>query len=328
MKLDSGKWRIVLLSLLILLNIFFVEYHVQFSLFIFLLSLVGSIAGLYYGSESFVDEAETAGTRLGMSGGAIGAILISLGSVADELFVSTLAALKGRADLGFGNIQGSNLITIIPFFFLLPIFFRNHHKNAAPDSAILVIASLFLLLIAVSFAVVPAYFAFFFFALFVIYFIFSSRETGNEIKTEEKFNAVILILSLLLIYFASDSIVNYSIGFSDAYNVPFFISGFIIAGIAGSLPEVFMTVISFRKTKPDMAFGVIVGSTIYKITLILGIISSLGNLVLTGGVWSTYVLLFMSIILLLYTRVEKRSAITLLSAAGVIVSSFLIYAGI
>ncbi len=328
MNLDSRTKTILLLSFLILVNIFFVVFFVHFVPEVFIVSLIASVSGLYWGSESFVEEAEAVGSRLGMSGSAIGVILISLGSVADEIFVSTLAAIRGRGDLGFGNIQGSNVITLLPFFAFLPFFFRNHHKSFSADSIILLIASAFLIFVAISFAGVPAYFSVFFFAFFILYFVFSSRNGRKEPRSGVKFSPVILILSLVLIYFASESIVKYSVEFSYFYNVPFFVSGFVIAGIAGSLPEVFMMLISFRKTRPDMAFGIIVGSTIYKVTLILGLVASLGNMVVTGGVWSTYVLFFMSLILFAYTRVERRTTITALSAIGIVSSVAMIVLGI
>lgn len=328
MNLDSGTKRILLLSFLIFINIFFVEFYVHFILEVFVVSILASISGLYWGSESFVDEAESVGTRLGMSGSTIGLVIISLGSVADEIFVSTLAALHGRGDLGFGNVQGSNVITLLPFFAFLPFYFKDHHRSFSVDSILLILASVFLIFVAVSYVSVPAYFAVFFFAFFILYFVFSSRNGRGKVKSGEKFSPLVLVLSLLLIYFASDSIVKYSIEFSYYYSVPFFLSGFVIAGVAGSLPEVFMTLISFRKTRPDMAFGIIVGSTLYKVTLILGLITSIGNMVVSGGVWSTYVLLFMCLILFLYTRVENRNHIAALSGVGIVASITMMVLGI
>lgn len=320
MTLNSRNKRVLLLSFLIVLNIYFATFQSGFSIFIFVFSLVFSVAGLYSGSEGFVEEAESVGSRLGMSGSAIGVIIIALGSVADEIFVSTISALHGRGDLGFGNIQGSNVITLLPFFALLPFYFKSRLRQFSVDTVILVLGSVFLVFAAVSFKIVPSYFAIFFFAIFIIYFAFSSGNNRKAVAGTEKFSAIILVLSLVLIYFASDSIVKYSVGFSTFSGIPYFLSGFVIAGIAGSLPEVFMMAISFRKTRPDMAFGVIVGSTTYKITLVLGLIASLGNMEVTGGIWSTYVLLVMSIIMFAYTLVERKSYVTAISAFGIVAS--------
>lgn len=328
MNRNSGSRTILLLIFLIFVNIFFVEYYIHFIFELFIVSIIASIAGLYYGSESFVDESEAIGSRLGMTGSTIGLVLISLGSVADEIFVSVIAAVHGRGDLGFGNIQGSNVITILPFFAFLPFYFKDHHKGFSIDSVLLIISSVLLIFMAVSFVRVPAYFAVFPLSFFVLYFVYRSRGSRQEIRSDEKLNPAILVLSLLLIYFASDSIVKYTVQFSYYYSMPFFLSGFIIAGVAGSLPEVFMTLISFRKMRPDMAFGVIVGSTIYKVTLVLGLVTSIGNLTVQGGVWSTYVLLIMCLVLLAYTRVEKRTTISILSAFGIVASVAMIAFGI
>lgn len=328
MKLDSGSKTILLLLFLIFVNAFFLEFYIHFIFELFIVTLIASIAGLYYGSESFVEESETIGSRLGMTGSTIGLVLISLGSVADEIFVSLIAALRGHGDLGFGNVQGSNVITIIPFFAMLPFFFKDHHKGFSVDSILLVISASLLVLITVPFKVVPQYYSVFLLAFFLLYFVFSSKGKTGEPNSSEKFNPIILILSLVLIYFASDSIVKYTVQFSFQYNIPFFISGFIVTGIAGSLPEVFMTLISFRKMRPDMAFGVIVGSTIYKITLVLGLVSAVGNMTVAGGIWSTYVLLFMCIVLFAYTRVEKRAAVAAISVFGFVASLSLIILGI
>lgn len=324
----KSRTKEILLIFLIAVNIFFSLYSTEFEFYIFVLSLIFSVPALYLGSESFVDESISLGTNLGMSGKTIGLVILSLGSIADEIFVSTIAAIRGHGDLGFGNIQGSNVITILPFFVLLPIYFKEHHKNLNVDVFILLCASILLIFTTMTFLKVPAFFSVFFFAMFLVYLAYSTSEKREEDKQNGKVNLVIMILSIILIYFASDSIVKYTIEFSDALSLPYFLSGFVVTGIAGSLPEVFMSVISFRKTRPDMAFGVIVGSTIYKVTLVLGLISVFGNMIVEGSAWSTYLLLFMTVIMIFYTQVKKRSSITALSIVGIIGSIAILVTGI
>ena len=67
---------------------------------------------LYYGAEWLVRGSARLSATLGVSPIIIGLSVVSFGTSAPELVVSTMAALGGNANLALGNVMGSNLANI------------------------------------------------------------------------------------------------------------------------------------------------------------------------------------------------------------------------
>ena len=70
-------------------------------------------AGLYYGSEWFVDGAKDLAFTLGVSDRVIGITVLALGTSLPELVTAIVAASKGETDLAVGNLMGSNIFNIL-----------------------------------------------------------------------------------------------------------------------------------------------------------------------------------------------------------------------
>ncbi len=70
-------------------------------------------ACLYFGSEWFIDSAQSLASGLGVSERVIGLTVLALGTSLPELFTSVIAARKGETDLALGNLFGSNIFNIL-----------------------------------------------------------------------------------------------------------------------------------------------------------------------------------------------------------------------
>ncbi len=71
------------------------------------------IALLYVGSELTVDNAVRIAQSFGISEKVIGITIIAIGTSLPELITSVIAIRKGHADIGIGNIVGSNIYNIL-----------------------------------------------------------------------------------------------------------------------------------------------------------------------------------------------------------------------
>lgn len=79
-------------------------------------SLVVAFAGmalLIFGADTLVKGAITLASLAGLSETVIGLTIVALGTSLPELVASLAAALKGRADVAFGNIIGSNIYNLL-----------------------------------------------------------------------------------------------------------------------------------------------------------------------------------------------------------------------
>ncbi len=78
-----------------------------------LLFVVGGLAALIYGADMLVHGAVILAGNAGISETVIGLTVVAIGTSLPELVVTLVAALRGRADVAFGNIVGSNIYNIL-----------------------------------------------------------------------------------------------------------------------------------------------------------------------------------------------------------------------
>lgn len=74
--------------------------------------LVGGIGVLYFGAEWLVRGSARLAASLGVTPIVIGLTVVSIGTSAPELVVGLVAALRGNGDLVMGNVMGSNLANV------------------------------------------------------------------------------------------------------------------------------------------------------------------------------------------------------------------------
>jgi cation:H+ antiporter len=70
-------------------------------------------AGLYFGSDWFVNSAKDLAIYLGVSERVVGITVVALGTSLPELVTSIVAAFKKETDLAIGNLMGSNIFNIL-----------------------------------------------------------------------------------------------------------------------------------------------------------------------------------------------------------------------
>lgn len=78
-----------------------------------ILFLVLGGAGLYFGSEWFVDSASTLAEYLGVTQRVISITVVALGTSLPELVTAAIASFKKQTDLAVGNLLGSNIFNIL-----------------------------------------------------------------------------------------------------------------------------------------------------------------------------------------------------------------------
>lgn len=74
---------------------------------------IGGLAILIYGADMLVTGAVALAQNAGISETVIGLTIVAIGTSLPELVVSLVAALRGRADVAFGNIVGSNIYNVL-----------------------------------------------------------------------------------------------------------------------------------------------------------------------------------------------------------------------
>ena len=75
--------------------------------------IAGGLAGLIYGGEVFLNNATAIARAWGVSEGVIAITLVAGGTSLPELASSVVSMFKGKAEMAFGNIVGSNIANIL-----------------------------------------------------------------------------------------------------------------------------------------------------------------------------------------------------------------------
>jgi cation:H+ antiporter len=83
------------------------------ALWLSLVFAVGGLALLIFGADFLVKGAVTLAQLAGLSETIIGLTIVAVGTSLPELVASLASALKGRSDVAFGNIVGSNIYNIL-----------------------------------------------------------------------------------------------------------------------------------------------------------------------------------------------------------------------
>lgn len=68
---------------------------------------------LYFGASFTVDNAVVVATAAGISERVVGLTIVAIGTSLPELITSVIAAKKKQADIGIGNIVGSNIFNVL-----------------------------------------------------------------------------------------------------------------------------------------------------------------------------------------------------------------------
>lgn len=271
-------------------------------LFIFI-----SIFSLYLGGELFFDETYTLSSRLSSHRDNVNSVILSVGSIIDEIALVTVATFEKHGSISLGAILGSNSVIIVAFVVLVLIYHkRKQSKRFAVATAYVILIGLVLLASAYIFHSLFWIGSMILILIFVAFFFTDSSRTenGEERELNGSFSLPLFMLSLLSIGISSFVTVEIVEDIANIFSISYLLSSIIIAGIAGSLPEIYLMKLSFDHGKDKIASSILNSSTVYKTAVLLPL-SALIIPVFEGGNEIATIILFLilAIIQLIITRV-------------------------
>lgn len=292
---------------------------------IFLL-LIGFVI-IIKSSDVLVDAASSLALKLKIPKMLIALTIVSFGTCAPEVAISFQSVQAGDGAMAFANVIGSCIVNVFLIIglasFIRPIKVRFAAiKKELPllslvtsVFAILMLDSLFNPFTKNTFSRADALVLIILFCIFVLYLIqMLFRKNNSNTESEEmqiKYSplvaCILLVVSIILIAYSSDLIVNnakeiaHSLGISEKI-----ITMFVIV-VGTSLPEMIMTITSAKKNEFDMAIGNIIGTNIFNVCIVLGLpILFYGDIVLTGfGLVDITMVFLSSTLLFLFARSER-----------------------
>jgi cation:H+ antiporter len=277
----------------------------MFDLFRNLGLAVLGVALLYYGAEFLVKGGVSLALKARISRLVIGLTLAAFATSAPELVVSIDSALRGSADISLGNVVGSNICNVALILGLCAILHpMPFHANLKRfDLPVMLFAML---------ALTGFYFlshginrwegAFFFLCILTyttLNVILSKKqeakkaadgaaeaESGVDPEVEENMKKPLGVpLALLavaggvaMLVFGAKSFLIAAVAFANAAGISDAVTGLTIVAVGTSLPELATSFVAALKGENDIAIGNIVGSNIFNVFCILGIVPMISPL--------------------------------------------------
>jgi len=289
--------------------------------------IIGSI-GLFYGSEWLIDGAKDIAKKFKISDLVIGLTIVSVGTSFPELVVGIISSLEGHNDFVIGNVLGSNVANIGLALGLPALFYKMHFEYKNVISAfiynLLACGVLYYVLSDNQIGFVDSQMLLFLFTIYIIASFLRPNITScdNELENEEEvclkksFGRV--FAGAIILYAGSELFVSNGaaplvreFGFSEKA------IGMTIVAIGTSLPELFVTMMALSKKEVGISLGNIIGSNIFNILFVLGVIGLINPLTVSDvsfelffGAGLLFLLAFLSFF---YKGLNKLSGFLLVS---------------
>jgi len=288
--------------------------------------LLSGFVVLYFGAEWLVGASARLAVRFGVKPLLVGVTIVAMGTSAPEFVVSVqaAAAIPTRGGIAVGNVVGSNICNTALVLglsaLICPILVSKQFFKF--DIPVLIGVS-FLAWHFLSDGAIQVWEGVVILALFAGYMAFNIANAkagggedagvaaGDEKKVSVVKNVLLVLLGLGMLIGGANLLVNGAVKIAESFKVSEAVIGLTIVAFGTSLPELATSVVAAVRKHNDIAVGNVVGSNLFNILCILGVVGVMGNKdtgMDTGGVVPRD-LMIMSLInvVLLMPLVAKRT---------------------
>lgn len=253
-------------------------------------AIIFGLVGLYYGAEWLISGASRIATRMGISPLVVGVTVVSFGTSLPEFVVSLLSALEGTPGIAVGNVFGSNIANIL---LILGITYLIKAPNL-PFSKLRI--DYFVMILATFLIVGLSYFESikqqqvltgflsrpFALVLCVVMGLYilqmvlwGSKEELEHQEEEPRGNPFLLLMTLVglvVLTVGARSLVYGAVEFAKIAGISNVVIGGTIVAVGTSMPELFASAVAAAKGHPEIAIGNVLGSNIFNILFVLGVV--------------------------------------------------------
>ncbi|MGP6239993.1 hypothetical protein ACNF40_06220 [Cuniculiplasma sp. SKW4] len=256
------KNRELIIILLLLLS--FLLYFLVNVFFDVILTAI-LILGLDLSSDNLFDKV----VKKDVSSFSYSFFVLGFATSIDEISVAISSIFYGAPDIGSGALLGSSLSMIIIYSILMFLF---SYKLMMRYPYYFLIFPFFLLLYLIfyylSINLIPVYAISIIISLLIFYLVMKERRKNLKGQKVSRMSnlifAIPMILFALLLSVATDRL-------SKAIDINQFLSGFLIPGTLGTIPELIVVYSALKNKMRSASEGLLTGSTIMKGTLLFPI---------------------------------------------------------
>jgi len=284
----------------------------------YILFLLG-IFLLVKGANYLINGASSLAAKMKIPTLIIGLTVVSLGTTSPELFVNIIAAIKGTTEIGFGNIIGANMTTILLVLGVTALIYPIKVERSAIWKEIpvallavivLFIVSNYLLIDKIninSITRVSGLLMLCFFAIFIYYSIEVFKQNKKKLEKRKigvKQNSNLAIAAMIIggiigLFIGARLTVDGAVFTAQQLGLSQFLISATIISIGTSLPELVTGITAARKHETGIVVGNVAGATIFNIFWILGITSLITPITIPSFINTDIIMMGIATILLL-----------------------------
>ncbi|MCR5421243.1 MAG: calcium/sodium antiporter [Lachnospiraceae bacterium] len=301
-------------------------------IFIFLLTLIIGFAVLLKGADVFVDGSCGMARIFNVPGLVIGLTLVSMGTSAPELAISTVAAIQGSNEIALSNVIGSNIFNLLIVLGICSIIKPLPVAAVAlkRDYPILLISTVMVFVIAVVFqgaygsigdifvseevGIVSRKLGMLLLGVFVIYLIIlfvTARGEEEDVPQKDDYTIkkciIMIVAGLIMIITGGQAVVYGARNIAAAMGLSETLIGLTVVAFGTSLPELMTSIVAAGKGETGLAVGNVLGSNIFNMLFILGISSSVHPIIVNGeSAVDLVILIVISVIAYIFSFSKKK----------------------
>lgn len=256
--------------------------------------LIVGLALLYGGAEGLVRGSSSLALRMGITRLVVGLTVVALGTSSPELVVSIRAALEGSGDIAVGNVIGSNIMNIALILGIASIIYplRKTKDLVIIQIPIMILVSV-VLLVMLTDGSVERWEGLLLLSGIVCYTVFSiTRGKVQEMKKTLEIDQPYIPREnprvwrdIAFVFFGGASLivggnlfVTGAVDIAQTMGMSQAVIGLTVVAVGTSLPELATSTVASIRKENDISVGNIVGSNIFNILAILGIVSLISPL--------------------------------------------------
>ena len=290
---------------------------------LFSIFIVGLVL-LWVGAELMIRNASRIAESLGVSPVVIGLTIVSLGTSAPELVVSIVAAIEQNSGISIGNIVGSNIANIGLILGIGAILYPMQIKKTwvqreVPFMIFATIVFIILSYLGYRLSAIDGLINLALMSMFLYYLAHSSakemsdfRKSNSESDQKESVGGrkiILFVLALVgagILILGSELTVRSGKNIAEHFGVSDLIIGLTLVAVGTSLPELATTIIGAIRKETDLIVGNIIGSNIFNLLLIGGIVPIVRSIEIDRALFTIQfpILLGLSILILPMMRIN------------------------
>ncbi len=253
---------------------------------VYLLFVLG-IVFLAKGADWIVDSSSSIAKRFRISGLIIGLTVVAFGTSLPELIVNLIAAFSGNAEIAFGNVIGSNIANVLLVLGVIACMGTIKLKKEVIWHQIpfVLLASFVLFILTGNLFGTKEFLTrddglilLGMFAIFIFYIFSMAKKNDTRFDVTSVIDESNLIIGLKLcfgiigVYFGGKWVVGGAVAIASILGFSEFLIATSVIAIGTSLPELVVSVLAIRRGNTNLAVGNIIGSNVFNICWVLGIV--------------------------------------------------------